>query len=455
MGAVVAGLAGSLLVESAGAAPPDLDADRGTDAQVAWLEQQREESLEQLRRESLPPPMEAGSLRSWAERLGFDAEGLELLDAIVQRYERESARIEAEAAAGVRQRLEASYRFDDSARRFEPVATPEYLGLIAARETLFAQFERIDAALFREFEALAAPERRALLGRMRSERAQEVYRRSDRLPGASLDLAALVESLEIDPAEHAGAVASIDRYRQAQSEALRDRHRAGRAFDREHAELLLELGPGWEVILDEAAREAAAEQLRQIELAFLDLDRPLRSLHRETLMRLRQQLPAEPGRRLQEAYQQRTYPELFRDDRRLSETLASPALAEVLDEAARRSVEESLDRALREVQRGSFLMMELADALGSVEALPTPAARLEAAMLLEVRMLELQQSRRDRLGRVLRETRALLPPGSEAAGRALSEALAVDESLGRATAYRRTTLVERAQLLRALAEQGG
>jgi hypothetical protein len=412
------------------------------------MQQRRDAAFEQRRKECLPEPIPESTIREWASRLGFDAEGLALLDAIVANHRDAVERADRDAAAAVRRRFDAAFRYDDAARRLEAIHTPEHLQLLDDRDRLFDRLERADAALFREFEALAAPERRGEIVSMRFERAREVHLREDRLPGASLDLVRLAAEIPLATAEHPGAAEALDRYRREQAAALQARSAGARGLERERAELLLALGPAWRLVLDEAEREEAESRLLALDIAEAELDRPLRQLHRDTLLLLRRQLPAESGRRLQEAYQQATYPELFRDDRRVSEILAEGGLASAIGEESRRAAEASIDGGLREVQRSAFLLMDLADALASVETLPDPVARAEAAMLLEIRTLEIQQARRDRLGAALRSVRSVLQPAESAADEAVAEALASHESLRRAWQYRLAVLTDRVRELR-------
>lgn len=447
LAASVASAVAAILAAPSAATPPDAAAPAD---ERSPLERRREAAFEQLRRECLPEPLSAEQIREWAGRLAFDEEGRSLLDAIVANYRNATERTDREAGDAVRQRIDAAFRFDDDARRIEAIHTPEHLQLLAERDRLFERLERADAALFREFEALAAEDRRGELAAIRFERARRLYEREDRLPGASLDLAALLVPLEIDPLAHAGVAETLDRYRREQAAALQDRHQRGRELERERGELLLALGPAWRLVLAEPDRLEAESQLQSLAIAEAELDRPLRSLHRETLLLLRRQLPAEDGRRLQEAYQQATYPELFRDDRRVAEILGEGELAAAVGEAIRPSAEAAIDDALRDVQRSAFLLMELADALSSVTTLPDPTSRAEAAMLLEIRTLELQQARRERLGAALRAVRAMLPPGEAGGDRVLATALASHESLRRAWEYRLAVLDDRVRELRDL-----
>lgn len=431
----------------AGATPPAPE--RSADERSP-LERRREAAFEQLRQECLPEPLSAEQIREWAGRLSFDEEGQALLDAIVANYRDATERTDREAGDAVRQRIDAAFRFDEDARRIEPIHTPEHLQLLDERDRLFERIARADAALLREFDALAAEDRRDELAAIRFERARGLYAREDRLPGASLDLAGLLGRLQIDPAAHPGVAETLDRYRREHAAALQDRHQRGRSLERERGELLLALGPAWDLVLAEPDRLEAESQLQSLAIAEAELDRPLRSLHRETLLLLRRQLPAESGRRLQEAYQQATYPELFRDDRGIAEILGEASLAAALGETIRPSAEAAVDDALREVQRSAFLLMELADALSSVATLPDPTSRAEAAMLLEIRTLELQQARRERLGAALRTVRAMLPPGEAGGDRVLATALASHESLRRAWEYRLVVLDDRVRALREL-----
>ncbi|MGA0286965.1 MAG: hypothetical protein ACO3YY_02565 [Phycisphaerales bacterium] len=410
----------------------------------------REEAFARLRETMLPEAVDAATLETWAREVGFSDEGLALLAAIDANYREAWRRAELGGGAAIRNRLEATYRFDDRIERIEPVPTPELLELLAAREQLVDRIATAEDALFREFEALADPMRRAALADIRHERRQRVLRRPERLPGATVDLVDLLAEESVDVSAIPGGSGLVDRYRRRHAEALEARFREGLAIDREEAELHVEIGPAWELL--ESPEDAAeiAETLRDLERRRLELDVPMRALNRDALLELRPALAEADGRRVQRRYQALTYPEFFRDEGRFDALLANPALDAVLDDARRGAVEVVRDETFRDLQRSSLLSMELADALVPVETLPDPLARAEAQMLIGLRLIEIGEQRRARLDAAARDLRNLLPTESGDAAASIETFLAEHESLRRAAAFRRDRLAEAAAALRTM-----
>lgn len=430
--------------EAPGSPPPALsDAER--------RDRLRTEAFTRLRETMLPAAVDGSTLETWAREVGFSDEGLALLPAIEANYREAWRQADLAGGAAIRTRLEAAYRFDDRLERLEPVPTPELLELLAAREALVDRIATSEDGLFREYEALADPMRRTALADIRHERRQQVLRRPERLPGATVDLVDLLSEESIDVSKSPGAPGIVDRYRRRHAEALEARFREGLAIDREHAELLVDIGPAWELLETPEDAAAIAEDLRDLDRRRLELDVPMRAINREVLLELRPALSEVDGRRLQRRYQALTYPELFRDEGRFEALLANPTVEAVLDDARRGAVEIVRDETFRDLQRSSLLSMELADALVPVETLPDPLARAEAQMLIGLRLLEVGEQRRSRLDAAARELRNLLPGDVAEAAAAIEIFLAEHESLRRAAAFRRERLAEAAAALRALA----
>jgi len=399
--------------EAPGSPPPALsDAER--------RDRLRTEAFTRLRETMLPAAVDGSTLETWAREVGFSDEGLALLPAIEANYREAWRQADLAGGAAIRTRLEAAYRFDDRLERLEPVPTPELLELLAAREALVDRIATSEDGLFREYEALADPMRRTALADIRHERRQQVLRRPERLPGATVDLVDLLSEESIDVSKSPGGPGIVDRYRRRHAEALED-------------------------------AAAIAEDLRDLDRRRLELDVPMRAINREVLLELRPALSEVDGRRLQRRYQALTYPELFRDEGRFEALLANPTVEAVLDDARRGAVEIVRDETFRDLQRSSLLSMELADALVPVETLPDPLARAEAQMLIGLRLLEVGEQRRSRLDAAARELRNLLPADVAEAAAAIEIFLAEHESLRRAAAFRRERLAEAAAALRALA----
>ncbi|MGA1708778.1 MAG: hypothetical protein ACO4CI_08830 [Phycisphaerales bacterium] len=412
----------------------------------------RREAFERLRGEALPEPVSEAEIASWAAETGFSSEGLALLPAIDANYRRAIERADADAGRAIRERIEAAYRFDEARERIEPVPTPELVELLEQRIALVEAMRIAEAALFREFDTLADPQRRRTLDDIRHERLQRLYRRPERLPGSTLDLVDLFAKESIDSSEFVGVPELLDRYRRDHAKLLETRHREGLAIELERSADLVDLGPAWE--LAESPEDAAAirERLQDLDRRMIELEGPLRAVNRETITSLRRMMPDEEGRRLQRAYQSLTYPEHFRDEDRFVALLALPAVAAALSGDRADAAMLSFDRAAREIQRPALLLMELADGLAAVETLPDPYTRAEASMLLEIRMLELVQQRRDRLSVAVREILNTLPGEATGAMSALREHLAADESMRRASDFRRLRLAEQVVAVRERAQ---
>lgn len=413
----------------------------------------RREAFERLRIETMPAPASEAEIAAWAGETGFSADGLSLLPAILDQYRRATQRADEAAGRSIRERIEAAYRFDERRERLEPIPTPELVELLERQLVFVEAMQAADAALFREFEALADPERRRTLEDIRHERVQTLFRRPERLPGSTLDLVDLFAKESIDSSEFVGVPELLDRYRRDHARSIERRYREGLAIESEQAGTLVDLGPSWE--LAEPPEDAAAirEQLQDLDRRAIELDGPLRALNRETITALRRMMPDDEGRRLQRAYQSLTYPEHFRDEDRFVALLAMPSVAMALSGDRTDAAMLSLDRAAREIQRPALLLMELADGLAAVQTLPDPYTRAEASMLLEIRMLELVQQRRDRLSIAVREILNTMPGEATSALAALREHLAADDSMRRASEFRRSQLADQVVRIRERAMQ--
>ncbi len=440
-------LAGPLQQEAAEAPPPAAEdgiAVKEADRRVEL----RNEAFRRLRREAMPEPATPEELASWAAETGFSGEGLALLPAIEANYRRAWSRVGENSGAEILSRIESSYRFDERLERIVVVPTPELVDLLVARLRFASEVETVEAALFREYETLADPSARRLLEDIRHERAQRVNLRAERLPGSTLDLVDLFARESIDASAHLGVPEALDRYRRDHASLLRTRHREGLALELDRATRLVELGPAWELVLPEEEVVEMREALQNAERRSIELDAPLRVLNRETITALRRMLPDEEGQRLQRAYQSLTYPEHFRDEDRFVSLLATPPVSAALLGDRADAAMLSLDRATREVQRPALLLMELADSLAVVETLPDPLTRAEASMLLESRILELGQARRDRFAIAAEEVLNTLPADAPSAVEAVRAHLQADQSLRRATVFRRAQLADQVERLR-------
>lgn len=453
--ALATGSASALQAPPVQAAPPSADRFEGGVAvkEADRRAEVRREALERLRGEALPSPASEAEIAAWAAETGFSAEGLALMPAILDQYRRAIQRADESAGRPIRERIEAAYRFDEGRERIVAIPTPELVELLEQRLVLAEAMQAADAALFREFEALSDPALRRTLEDIRHERIQGLFRRPERLPGSTLDLVDLFAKESIDSSEFVGVPELLDRYRRDHAQLIERRYREGLAIELEQARLLVDLGPSWE--LAEAPEDAAAirDELQDLDRRSIELEGPLRALNRQTITALRRMMPDDEGRRLQRTYQSLTYPEHFRDEDRFVAMLAMPSVAAALSGDRADAAMLSLDRAAREIQRPALLLMELADGLAAVETLPDPYTRAEASMLLETRMLELVQQRRDRLSIAVREVLNTMPGDATTAVAALREHLSADESMRRASEFRRGQLAEQVVRIRERAMQ--
>lgn len=394
----------------------------------------RDEAIRELRRQLLPEPLRPEEFDHWGVVVELDPERFELLREMHAAY---GARVEqsADAAALRDAMVSVAYDWDPVGLRFRPSFTPVQLDALDARDAMIELLAPADEMLAQSFLQLVRPAalhdaKQAIFRRHFGLHAVPTIRRS-----AGVDLVTILDAARLTADERALVARTVEDYMLKMTAATRWRFQEATRLEREQVALLVELGPLWESTIDPAERAAVDDDLADLRAALLRTELPVSGLNRETLLRLVRELPAPAAGRVEAAFWERVRPELFDDERELSELFR-----DAVDSPAPLADEERLGRTLllaatrlRLLPQG-IAAADLADEIAAIIALGPPSddtRRAAARIDLELRRLD-----------VMRQRRVIC---SEAA-RSINDALTVEEAATR-------EVVERYLLALSLREQ--
>ena len=402
------------------------------------LEQSRAEAELALRRsvipEPIPPERFAAILAATDSTLVANKDVAEQY-AI---YRAVFARIAEDPGRRILQILPAAYNFDGGRGVFDPRPTPTLVELFALRDAAARTAAEAEKVLFRAVTLATPMEGRAKLG---FERIAEVNARLPRvglLPSTTLSMREIIDRARLSEASRAVIQSTLLSYVEVLTALSLERARILQEGDAARAGIESAAGILWRYGATERVAEIDAQLEAIDDIAFAS-ELAIRDAHLVLLRRLRAALPRPEGRRVIEQWQRAVHPELFDDERILSQLVESVVARSELSADTQTAVLDALD--------GTYTRLEpLSDAasLAADRILPrlversNSAARAEIAARLD--LLELQRKRRILVKDAIARIRGI-------AGNAPAETLARFEDLAQTiAALERADRAERAAL---------
>jgi hypothetical protein len=327
-------------------APPRESTSQSPSATVSTTKPDNPRAIaeETLRRFSLPTPIEP---TQWASLIAaVDPAHLtrpELKEAY-DIYRVAIARLADDPGRRIRQLLPAAYSYDSARSAFVARPSPELIETLALREKAVLAADDATRTLFRALEAATPLERRATLSLERATLLRNTSRREGLLASTSACLGDILPKLRLEPDVVAAIGGVLTPYATNLVRLLEARDRVLRDAELARAQIETQAGTLWR--LGEQAQVAATESLlAEIDDREFATELTIRTLHSETLRKLRSILPRRAGRQLVEEWQRVVHPELFDDERILAELVAHVVEVPALESDADAAIMEILDAA--------------------------------------------------------------------------------------------------------------
>ncbi|MBL9120015.1 MAG: hypothetical protein JNL80_08890 [Phycisphaerae bacterium] len=416
-------------------------------------EKTRTEKEADLRQRFLPEPLNASELAALDEELGMTPESQLAFVDVCARYTLLSQEARGDASRELLRLLPAAFRYDPHETEFEPIYTPELLDLHRQYERVGESIARAEDYLARELRNLADPARRSQLRLVLSARAEALYARPARLPGARVNLLDLLPKAGLSASDLAGLDVALDRYAQEYIAALIQRHATLRDIETRKAQALVGLGPEWRAGRTIAEAIGVERELAAFEVAEVRSDIGLRDLNSATLERMRKTLSPNQSRRVLLAWQSIVHPELFEEDR-LARIVMERFIS--MPEVTPESRSTAIDRFLQledQLWPLGQQAVELADNVVVAERLPpTDAAQVRIA--LDEQIHKIQIRRRKVVREAVHQMQTNLPAEQAEFAKTLQDTLLTLDAQDRASRFLMNHLAQRQQELQTLLAMG-
>lgn len=292
----------------------------------------------------------------------------------------------------IRQLLPAAYAFESARGIFVARPSPELVETLRLREKAVLAADDATRTLFRALEAATPLERRAALSFERGTLLRNASRREGLLASTSACLGDILPKLRLEADVAAATTSVLTPYAANLVRLLELRDRVLREADAARATIESQAGTLWR--LGSRERTAATEAL----LAAVDdqefsTEIAIRTLHTETLRKLRSILPRRQGRQLVEEWQHVVHPELFDDERILTELVEHVVELPALDSDTDTAAMAVLDGAYARLEPLAEAACAAADRMTPrlVERTPNAVLRVVEA---NIALLNAQQKRR-------------------------------------------------------------
>jgi len=361
----------------------------------------RASAFRAIERRLRPRPLRAEEVEGWGAAVDMDPDSMAQLREAIAIYLDSVSAFEVDSTDRFSAQLEATHRWNREHRLFEPLYTPEYLRLLEMQWQTLEHYRSAERDLTAAFLGLtplehSARARRLVFGRLFSLVAVPSVRKT-----ASINVAAIVDAMNLSDDHWQMVGPTLDTYVQRMSAALGWRTEAALGLERERVRLLVELGPLWEVVVDEDDRAFAVSELTDIDEAMLRTEIPISGLNEEALRTLQQILPPTQAEQLRRRFWRLVDPELVREELELT-TLILESMGDERIAAAEITGREALLEALQaNLLQIGFNAADFGDLADSID--PT-RSRDDA-----IRHVSL---RRQRLDAVARRREALLGTAS-------------------------------------------
>ncbi|MCA9283962.1 MAG: hypothetical protein KDA22_02015 [Phycisphaerales bacterium] len=364
------------------------------------------EERESLLRRLVPTPMTRSELDAWATALELTDGDTTRLNDLYAAYRLAYASAMDQHGGRVASLLNASYQYDADRHAMVPRFTPQLLELLDERRHGRVAVLDAERELASVVGAMASAELQPVARRLAFQRFFAVAGEPTVFASAGTDLVQLVEELDLTPEERAALASTLDDYIRKMTPVLEWRSRTLIELEREKAQILVILGPEWDLTATPEEREQVREQLDAIQQAVLRTELPLRGVNRETLTALARLLRPDRASLLRDRYHRAVAPQLFEDERTLSDLVKlSSQMPGVGTEDAESRLEMLMAAQARLLPLG-IDQADAADEASTIDRLDRQAATHRISLL--IRKLELGVTRREILAETARGLQALL-----------------------------------------------
>lgn len=405
-------------------------------------------------RELIPAPLTDAAISAMAARLGATSDATETVAELASRYR---ARVDAEherLASAVRARLTNAFA-TTPAGALASAAGPELVAVLELSATWRPLLAAADNDLLRQLLIVRSDTAKAPPTLLAFERSVE---RDDAVsfdPMAGLRLPALLDAAQLTPGERRRVEDALDRHWTRTALAISARREARLRVELEHARLLQQWGPAWELTATPSETAARRRQLAELDALVRTAEDSLRAAVRESVTQVLRLVPQEAAARVREQVDTLVWPSLFVQEDLLSDAMltatqgADPDLGDAM-KTVFAELQRRLEPTRRELSRRAARSEELDAVVANVElgAHPQDAA---AALAARLELLETVDRRRKFIRDTAVQLRHMATAGGAPNARALEERVAALDADIRSAEWLREGILDRIFEL----EQGG
>ena len=294
----------------------------------------------------LPQPISSTDIDEYASRLGVSDDVRTIMAGLHSEYQEKFRLLETEGAIkAVREAERRHHVMDSQSGEILPPAPEQVDSLYALRRQALTAVEQLDAQFFTDLALiLSGDDAESKVSRLRLARQRAMYSRNaasnvnigfggprqaqrggrvfaggfGESNEAAVDVALLVENLDLTPTEPEAFHAALHDYEQAVTTAFRELFEAN-----------MRMRQSMEKLMTQARIETSGDRGRSGQFQFnnmrsvmqnegraaREMRQKVASLNRDTLTRLAALLPSENADALQQAYNRKAYPDVYRDPR--------------------------------------------------------------------------------------------------------------------------------------------
>lgn len=294
----------------------------------------RGEALVDLRERLFPPMPTESEVDRWGVLCGLGPDGIQTLRDLLADYREAMARVPAPGgiSAALRAPIDSgatgpiapdvdesalvagAFEWDDATQRHIARFTPVMLQLLSHRAIRLEIQRRAEQDLGKGFLALASGANHAAARRIAFARMARVLAMPGDRGALTVDLLACVDETGLQPEAMALLSSTLDAHVKSMTAAMRRRAALAPAFEADLARLLVQLGPGWELVHDPDHRADMQERIDALRSAITQLDDAIRDVQYAGLTALSHALPPSEAMAVQDRFWQRARPDCFDDE---------------------------------------------------------------------------------------------------------------------------------------------
>ncbi len=317
--AFVTGLAMAALIVLASA-----HAASSQDGSLRTLEDmERAMRLSRHRDHLIPTPLSGADLRRWAADLGVGPEHQEPIDLMVNHYDNTVREVHARAMRRLGSLWPASFEYSRDRREVQAIPSPALTETLREHESLMRAILAADQYAVSVIGGLAPPERLPRLRAMQAARLRALLEPLSDWAEDRVDLAELVAAFEPTEPERPAIEPILDQYHVAIIRALTARdyewamRRELRAALRE-----LELGVGWEYVLDDESRLRVNRAFEKWRAVGSPTELTLAEINWSFMRRIADTLPRSRSWAFRARFYRQVEPEFFEEETEFHDALS-------------------------------------------------------------------------------------------------------------------------------------